>query len=559
MNRGAGNSIGPLHQPSFIMKLLYHNITRLLLLFLLAGTLGLHAQTPSGGNTRQLITEAILSSGDEQKKKISELINADDVALTSTILTKWRKSEVYIATDAGDKKVPYTLEEDKPIRIDNGQPLTLPQGSAVETDGALRKAIASTLNLLGIADPDPKVRQGAVAKLGGQQKAEYVPLFKARLEKETNAQVKYTLKEAIAITELADASPEIQTEALKTLGSLYSKRSGDLLKKFAGDPSVPERQAAAKSSLVKLENYLSFCETIETMFRGVNYGSVLLISALGLAITFGLMGVINMAHGELIVVGAYSVYVMEGWFTRAFGDAGLQWYFIAAIPFAFVNAALVGLLLERSVIRFLYNRPLESLLATWGVSLVLQQSFRYIFGPNNVPINSPSWLIGNFTILDISFAYNRIFVVCFAALIILLTWLLLTKTPLGLLIRAVMQNREMASCVGVRTAQVNMLTFAFGSGLAGLAGAFLAQLGNVGPNLGQAYIIDCFMTVVVGGVGNIIGTVCSAISIGVATQTLEQVLQNSVLGKITVLITIILFLQIRPGGLFPTKGRGLED
>ncbi|HTQ31109.1 MAG TPA: urea ABC transporter permease subunit UrtB, partial [Opitutaceae bacterium] len=294
---------------------------------------------------------------------------------------------------------------------------------------------------------------------------------------------------------------------------------------------------------------------------------------------------INMAHGEMIAIGAYTCYVTQNLFGAGFSFAitlpfsfgghpisfglhlpGLnaagwlyQSYFLFAIPCSFLTAALAGLVLERSVIRFLYRRPLESLLATWGVSLVLQQLFRMVFGANNVQVDSPSWLLGHFTLNDILFGYNRIFVIIFAVVIVFGTWLLLTKTPLGLFIRAVMQNRDMAACMGVRTQRVNMLTFAFGSGLAGLAGAFLSQIGNVGPSLGQLYIVDSFMTVVVGGVGNLAGTVYSALGIGTTDETLQQVLGSPVMGKIIVLTAIILFLQWKPGGLFSTRSRNLDN
>jgi len=240
----------------------------------------------------------------------------------------------------------------------------------------------------------------------------------------------------------------------------------------------------------------------------------------------------------------------SGWFYDS--------YFLFALPLSFLTAALAGLILERTVIRFLYRRPLESLLATWGVSLVMQQLFRMVFGANNVQVSSPRWLLGHFTVDDVSLGYNRVFVIVFAVLIVFGTWLLLTKTPLGLLIRAVMQNRDMASCMGVRTARVNMMTFAFGSGLAGLAGAFLSQIGNVGPSLGQSYIVDSFMTVVVGGVGSIVGTVYSAVGIGTSDQVLQQVTGSPVTGKIVVLVTIILFLQWKPGGLFSIRSRSLD-
>jgi urea transport system permease protein len=233
-------------------------------------------------------------------------------------------------------------------------------------------------------------------------------------------------------------------------------------------------------------------------------------------------------------------------------------FFLVSLPLAFVTAALVGIALERSVIRFLYRRPLESLLATWGVSLVLQQLFRLVFGANNVQVYSPSYLSGNWTVADVLLGWNRLFVIGFAIAIVLGVHLILTRTSLGLLIRAVMQNRQMAACMGVRTERVNMLTFGLGSGLAGLAGAFLSQLGNVGPSMGQDHIVNAFMTVVVGGVGNILGTVISALGIGIVDQSLQQILLNPVLGKILVLGMIILFLQWRPAGLFVTKSRSLE-
>jgi urea transport system permease protein len=286
------------------------------------------------------------------------------------------------------------------------------------------------------------------------------------------------------------------------------------------------------------------------------------------------MGVINMAHGEMISVGAYTTYVVQHVFggglalspfglsftVSGMGTSGWLYesYFLFALPLSFLAAAGMGILLERSVIRFLYRRPLESLLATWGVSLVLQQLFRRIFGSNNVQVSSPSYLSGNWTFNDIIFGWNRVFVIGFAAVIVFGVWLVLTRTSLGLLIRAVMQNRNMAACMGVQTQRVNMLTFGLGSGLAGLAGAFLSQIGNVGPSLGQSYIVDCFMTVVVGGVGNLPGTVVAALGIGMADQSLQQILLNPVLGKIMVLVAIILFLQWRPAGIFATRSRSLD-
>ncbi len=513
------------------------------------------AQTPA----RTLIAQAVLASGDAQTALIAQLSDTSAPALVKALLTDWIEGSIYLHAAADGTTVPFTIEKNGPARIDTGEPIAATETTGVDTDSHLRKAIRSTLDLLALANPDPALRRSAVMKLGMLQRPAYLPVLQARLAKETVGSVHHALEEAIAIIQLADIDPQKQVAAINQLAALDSISSLDLLTALARNSPDAQVHAAAQKAVLALNNYLFWVNFFGTLFRGLSLGSILLVAALGLAITFGLMGVINMAHGELIAVGAYTAYVTENIFVRCFGPAGETWYFIFAIPFAFLAAALVGLVLERSIIRFLYHRPLESLLATWGVSLVLQQLFRFVFGAANVDVESPSWLLGNITISDVILGYNRLFVIAFAAVIILLTWLLLAKSPLGLLIRAVMQNREMAACVGVRTGRVNMLTFAFGSGLAGLAGAFLSQIGNVGPSMGQNYIIDCFMTVVVGGVGNIVGTVCSALGIGMANQMLQEILQNPVLGQIIVLVAIILFLQWKPGGLFPSRGRGLED
>jgi urea transport system permease protein len=446
-----------------------------------------------------------------------------------------------------------------------------------ETDSNLRKAMKSVLDLAALTAPDAATRQNAVTKLGMSQNAEHLPALQARLKTETDSGVKKALNEAIALIQLKSEDPAVQAAAAKTLGDMRSLMSIDFLKPVAALPvegGTKPAAEAAKRALTSIDTHKTLVNTYGTLFRGLSTGSVLLVVAMGLAITFGLMGVINMAHGELIVVGAYATYIVQNVFGPGMalspfgfnlwipginaGGALYESYFIVALPVAFLSAALVGIALERGVIQFLYRRPLESLLATWGVSLVLQQLFRLTFGANNVQVYSPSWLSGNWTVNDVMLGWNRLFVIGFAVVIILGTWAILNKTSLGLLIRAVMQNRQMAACMGVRTERVNMLTFGFGSGLAGLAGAFLSQIGNVGPSLGQSYIVDSFMTVVVGGVGNIAGTVISALGIGVVDQSLQQILLNPVLGKILVLAAIILFLQWRPAGLFVTKSRSLE-
>jgi urea transport system permease protein len=553
----------------------------------------LHAETTPNASIRQSIAQAVTSSAADQDLILNQIaVSAITSKAERDLLTSWSNGEIYLYTDPGGQIVPIVLEQQdttdktRAFRVDTGQllqdsngvPVMIDPTDATSSDvnAILRKKIQRTLDLLNLSDPSPEVRGAMAFKLGASQKAENLPLLEARLKLEADSGVRKTLLEAKALIDLGDsAHSERQVEAADSLAKLNCIGALDALSGLSESKSASAevRQAATKAAQ-SIRSYLAIVNFFGTIFHGFSLSSILLISALGLAITFGLMGVINMAHGEMIAVGAYTTYVVENVFRDglALSPMGVsitlpglhltgwafQTYFIFAIPLSFLVAALAGLALERLVIRFLYRRVLESLLATWGVSLIMQQLFRLVFGANNVQVNSPSWLLGNFTISDVVLGYNRIFVIAFAILIVVGTWLLLTRTPLGLFIRAVIQDRDMAACLGVPTQRVNMLTFAFGSGLAGLAGAFLSQIGNVGPSLGQSYIIDSFMTVVVGGVGSIAGTVLSAFGIGCSDQVLQQVLGSPVLGKIMVLVAIILFLQWKPGGFFPTRSRSLD-
>jgi len=518
-------------------------------------------------------------------------------------LLSWTRDEILIyETPNSGPKVPVQLEEQqnadgkaRAVRVDSGKILVDDQGkelffdatdlNSVDTDMRLRGSIQQALDMLALADPNIEARNDAVQKLGKSRKPQYIPILEARIDKEPSARIKKAIHIGIATLKLNDPDPKVQVAAINQLSSLSAIGDLEDLQKIAAKKGTdPDVAKAAQAAVKSIQGYISVVNFFGTIFRGMSSGSILLVVALGLAITFGLMGIINMAHGEMIAIGAYTVYVVENIFGTGFtfrvnlpfsiggqvlgfgatipGLHATGWlyecYFLVAIPLSFIMAAAAGIVLERAVIQFLYRRPLESLLATWGVSLVMQQCFRLVFGANNVQVNSPAWLSGNFTAFDIIFGYNRLFVIGFAILIVIGTWMLLTKTPLGLLIRAVMQNRDMAACMGVPTQRVYMLTFGFGSGLAGLAGAFLSQIGNVGPSMGQTWIVDSFMTVVVGGVGNIVGTIYAALGIGTADQVLQQLFSSPVVGKITVLITIILFLQWKPGGLFPTRSRSLE-
>lgn len=549
---------------------------------------------------REKLAAAVLSSGPEQQDAIRALADTDSKIVRDT-LTAWPRDQVIIYEDAG-KKIPALLDEDadtegktRAVRIDNGQYLRDDKGQPLrlapadvtlaETDAGLRTVIQQTLDSLALAAPQPEARRTAVLKLGNSGKEKNIAILETRLKKEADLSVRKSIYESIALLKLDVTNPVVQIAALESLGKLKSIGSLENVRRLATNNQTPATvSAAARRTVNTIEQHISAVNFFGTLFRGLSLGSILLVVALGLAITFGLMGIINMAHGEMIAVGAYTCYVTQNIFGSGFGfsitlpfhfgshpitfglhlpglnASGLFYesYFLFALPLSFFMAALAGLAIERSVIRHLYRRPLESLLATWGVSLIMQQAFRMVFGANNVQVNSPRWLLGHFDINDVGLGYNRIFVVAFAVIIVIGTWLLLTRTSIGLLIRSVMQNRAMASCIGVRTDRVNMFTFAFGSGLAGLAGAFLSQIGNVGPGLGQTYIVDSFMTVVVGGVGSIVGTVWSAIGIGTGDQVLQQITGSPVTGKIVMLISIILFLQWKPGGLFAIRGRNLD-
>ncbi|MEI9960967.1 MAG: urea ABC transporter permease subunit UrtB [Limisphaerales bacterium] len=533
-------------------------------LFAAISIVNIHAQDDAA--IREKLCRAIQSEGAEQQQLLAE-ISETGSKLVHDVLIAWTRDSVYLYETSSGSKLPILLEDQtdaegkaRAIRIDTGKFLTDEQNqelhlaaadlTSAETDAALRSFIKKAMDTLALSDPDPGARSTAVLKLGNSQKLQNIAVLQARQAKELDAGVKKNINESIAMLQLGDPDPKIQIAALQQLATLRTIGSLDMVKAIAESKTAdPEVIKAAKTTATRIGEHISFVNFFGTIFRGMSLGSILLIVTLGLAITFGLMGIINMAHGEMIAIGAYTSYVVQNIFGTGFSFSvnlpfsffghplgfglsipGLNatgWfyesYFLFVIPLSFLMAALAGLVLERTVIRFLYRRPLESLLATWGVSLVMQQLFRMVFGANNVQVNSPRWLLGHFDINDISFGYNRVFVIGFAIVIVIGTWLLLTKTPLGLLIRAVMQNRDMASCMGVRTARVNMMTFAFGSGLAGLAGAFLSQIGNVGPSLGQSYIVDSFMTVVVGGVGSIVGTVYASVGIGTSDQVLQQV------------------------------------
>ena len=424
----------------------------------------------------------------------------------------------------------------------------------------LRGTLESARSALKLTSANPAVRLAAVKTLEDRAGEEMLPLIGTALARETDPQISKLLVLVQASLELKSPDAAVRRAAVRKLAQSDSPKTKTLLlgllEKNGEDYAEPDAavRAEAQASLKAVQSRLTTADRINQIFTGVSLGSILLLAALGLAITYGVMGVINMAHGELIMVGAYATYVVQNLF-RAHAPGLFEWYLLAAVPAAFFASALVGMALERSVIRFLYGRPLETLLATWGISLILIQTVRTLFGAQNVQVENPVWMSGGVEILaNVVFPWNRVIIIGFALAVLLLIWFLLARTRLGLFVRAVTQNRSMASCVGVPTARVDMLAFGLGSGIAGLAGCALSQIGNVGPDLGQTYIVDSFMVVVLGGVGQLAGTVYAALGLGMADKFLEA-WSGAVLAKIAILAFIIVFIQKRPQGLFALKGR----
>jgi urea transport system permease protein len=441
----------------------------------------------------------------------------------------------------------------------------LPDGSdSVQINNRVRRHIESALAASRLFSSDINVRLQAAKEIQAAPQPEQRPLIARALAGEKDEHVAEPLRMALATVDLNSPTPQVRMQAARALSgssnaSLVTMLNGMLAKKPDGTFVEPDAdvRAALTDTVHSIQRHLTILDWAGNVFYGISLASVLLLAALGLAITFGLMGIINMAHGELLMIGAYATYMVQAVFKHYFPGA-IDAYVVVAIPVAFVVAATVGMALERSVIRWLYGRPLETLLATWGISLILQQAVRTLFGAQNVEVSNPSWMTGGVTLFGgLVLAYNRIVIIIFAIAVMALVWVLLNKTRLGLFVRAVTQNRRMAACVGVSTGRIDMLTFGLGSGIAGLGGVALSQLGNVGPDLGQSYIVDSFMVVVLGGVGQLAGTAIAALGLGEISKFLEPSF-GAVLAKIAILVMIVLFIQKRPSGLFALKGRSLD-
>ncbi|NTG46279.1 urea ABC transporter permease subunit UrtB [Rhizobium sp. RCC_161_2] len=424
----------------------------------------------------------------------------------------------------------------------------------IKINNNLRRSVRAALGGLTLLSPDRGVRLEAAQSVLKSPSPDSLEVLEAALQNEKDGEIRGVLEKARAVAVLSSDRPlEQKKAAIETIKTEGGRDAIGILSSVSVDDSLKPDVAAA---IAGIQDQLQIWDAVQNVWYGLSLGSVLLLAAIGLAITFGVMGIINMAHGEMVMLGAYSTFMVQSVIRTSYPEL-FDWSLAIALPVAFVVTGAVGLVIERGVIRFLYGRPLETLLATWGISLILQQAVRSIFGPTNQEVGNPSWMSGSFDIGYLSFTWNRLWIIVFSLGVFVALLLLLKRSAFGLQMRAVTQNRRMASSMGIRTPWVDAFTFALGSGIAGMAGVALSQIDNVSPNLGQSYIIDSFMVVVFGGVGNLWGTLVGAFSLGILNKFLEPY-AGAVLGKILVLVLIILFIQKRPRGLFALKGRAVE-
>ena len=489
---------------------------------------------------------------DERIEALNERITAGDAALVPFV-----QALLDDAVKVSGGKA-YIVRDDKAVEAATGAPATLPADAEdVVNNNRMRSELETAIAALGLMSTDREQRAKAITALKDSADEGKLALIDKATGAETDPALKAQLELLRAAVLISSDDPAKRMAAAKALSGSSVPATRSLLLEKLGTEADPQVKQAIQAAIDSVQGQLAWGERLGVLFTGISLGSILLLVALGLAITYGLMGVINMAHGELMMIGAYATYVVQNLF-KTYLPGAFDWYILAAIPAAFITSALVGAVLERGVIRWLYGRPLETLLATWGISLMLMQGVRSLFGAQNVGVENPAWMSGGVQVLpNLVLPYNRLAILAFAALVLLGMALLIGRTRLGLFVRGVTQNRRMAACVGVDTARIDMMAFALGAGIAGLAGCALSQIGNVGPDLGQSYIVDSFMVVVLGGVGQLAGTVVAGLGLGVLNKLLEGV-AGAVLAKIMVLVFIVVFIQKRPQGLFAIKGRSAE-
>jgi urea transport system permease protein len=514
------------------------------LLIVLAG--GAHALSPD-----QALRIAAGES-DARVAALNEAVAAGDAQL-GAYLQALLADEVKIGAGKA-----FIVRDGKAVDAASGAATTLPEGTEdVVNNNRMRREFEAALAAIKLSSPDRDQRAKAIAELKDQADEAKLPVIEKAAAAETDSELKVQLELLKAAVSISSNDKVRRLNAARLLASSGLPATRALLLERQATEQDPEVKAAIGLAINAVQSRLAWGERLGVLFSGISLGSILLLVALGLAVTYGLMGVINMAHGELMMIGAYATYVVQNLF-KSYLPGAFDAYVLVAIPVSFLVAAGVGVILERTVIRWLYGRPLETLLATWGISLILMQAVRSVFGAQNVGVENPSWLSGGLQVLpNLTLPYNRIAILVFAALVLAGMALLISKTRLGLFVRGVTQNRQMAACMGVNTARVDTYAFALGAGIAGLAGCALSQVGNVGPDLGQGYIVDAFMVVVLGGVGQLAGTVYAGLGLGVLNKLLEG-WQGAVLAKIMVLVFIVIFIQKRPQGIFALKGRSAE-
>lgn len=421
-----------------------------------------------------------------------------------------------------------------------------------------RRLMAQMKAIISLNDENPIVRKSSYTLLSGINEDYVTGIFKRRMECETEPELKEMAKTGYFKMTLLKGDHEAQKEALGYFENKKNSETLNVLTEYTAGSASESNIAAAEGIMKSIRRREKAISVFQNLFSGLSLGSILILVALGLSIIYGLAGVINMSHGEFLMIGAYTTYCIQELFIRFLPESWFDTYFFVSLPISFFVAGLVGLLLERLIIRHLYSRPLESLLATLGISLILIQIARNIFG-DLTSVKAPSLLSGGVTLFDgFVLPYNRLFIIALTIVVVLAMYFTFQRTSLGIKIRAVTQNRNMSACVGISTKRIDAMTFFIGSGIAGVAGCALTLIGNVVPNMGQTYIVDSFLVVVTGGVGKLVGCITSGLGIGTLSKVFE-IFFETIYGKVIMLALIIFFLQYKPKGLFPDKGRIGDD
>lgn len=515
------------------------------------------AQTNSDNSPLQALSEDLSGKNRQAQIQAINTLAASGHESVSSWLTAILEGDLYKRKSDGllvlaEKKGRNFILTDADDGADLGE-VKRREVSKIKINNAIRGQLRGLLSMLVLNDPDPIKREKAVAGLVGKVDSASLPMIRELYQSESNANVKSQFELLISVHDLENGDATQRQAALAYADGNLNQPVINALRTLSVQSDDESTRALATELVAKAEQKLKWYARVETLFFGVSLGSVLVIAAIGLAITFGVMGVINMAHGELIMLGAYTTYFIQQLFPQS-----IETSLLFAVPAAFLISGLVGIIIERGVIQHLYGRPLETLLATFGISLILQQAVRTFVSSQNVAVINPSWMSGSLVINPaLSLTLNRVMIIAFCLLVFVVLLLIFNKSGFGLQMRAVAQNRQMARAMGIRSSRVDALTFGLGSGIAGIAGVALSQLGNVGPNLGQSYIIDSFMVVVFGGVGNLWGTLVAGMTLGIANKVFEP-WAGAVMAKVFILVFIIIFIQQRPRGLFPQRGRAAE-